>query len=336
MSTTTRIEVGDGSQTAEVRREARKIAESIGFDATRAERVAIVATEVSTNLWKHAKGGEVLLTAFENGAGGMSILGLDRGPGMENLSHCMEDGFSTSGSAGQGLGAIVRLSDRADFYSVPSKGSAVLARWDAELAAPARKSAGSVVVGGINVSKPGQDVSGDSWGYSSADGRTTILVADGLGHGADARVASKEAVRIFLGNPEMPLRALIERVHQALRSTRGAAVAVARIDEGRQVVTYAGAGNIAGHIQTPLGATHHMVSGNGTAGHQMDKLQEFTYPWSEYSILVMHSDGLSTSTGIAKSYTGLSAHTPAIIAGVLYRDFKRGYDDATVIVAKAA
>ena len=51
-------------------------------------------------------------------------------------------------------------------------------------------------------------------------------------------------------------------------------------------------------------------------------------------MLVMHSDGLSTNTGLEK-HSGLALHDPSLIAGVLYRDFTRRNDDATVVVAKA-
>jgi hypothetical protein len=49
--------------------------------------------------------------------------------------------------------------------------------------------------------------------------------------------------------------------------------------------------------------------------------------------LVLHSDGLGTRWNL-NAYPGLSAHHPSLIAGVLYRDFKRGTDDVTVLVAK--
>ena len=61
---------------------------------------------------------------------------------------------------------------------------------------------------------------------------------------------------------------------------------------------------------------------------------DFSYAWPEDGLLVLHSDGLSTSTGL-ESYPGLAARDPVLIAGVLYRDFSRGRDDATVVVAKA-
>ncbi len=76
-----------------------------------------------------------------------------------------------------------------------------------------------------------------------------ILLADGLGHGLEAHVAASEAVRILRLHPDLPPGALLQRVHGALRSsTRGAAVAVARIDLALNQVTFAGVGNIAARI----------------------------------------------------------------------------------------
>jgi hypothetical protein len=93
-------------------------------------------------------------------------------------------------------------------------------------------------------------------------------------------------------------------------------------------------GNIAARIYDGSLSRHNLVSLNGTAGHQCERIQEFNYPWPEDGLLILHSDGLSTSTGL-ETYPGLAARDPALIAGVLYRDFCRGRDDATVVVVKA-
>jgi hypothetical protein len=74
---------------------------------------------------------------------------------------------------------------------------------------------------------------------------------------------------------------------------------------------------------------------NGTVGHQIPRLREFAYAWPEDGILVLHSDGLATGTSL-ENQSALGARDPGLIAGVLYRDFSRGADDATVVVAKAA
>jgi hypothetical protein len=49
----------------------------------------------------------------------------------------------------------------------------------------------------------------------------------------------------------------------------------------------------------------------------------------------MHSDGLS-SRWTLESYPGLKQRDSTLIAAVLYRDFGRSRDDATVLVVKEA
>ena len=336
MSTAVSISVEESSKTGETRRTAREMALGLGMDEGGAEQVAIVATEACTNLLKHATRGQILLqtTTEESEAIPMlELLAVDQGPGMNNLDQCLQDGFSTGGSPGQGLGAIQRMSKQSDIYTLPGKGTAVLARW--WLSRNGYKPAGTVRLGAVNVSKPGQDVCGDAWGSVRNHGDVVIVVADGLGHGTEAKMASIEAVRQLYENPEMPPKALLARIHQALRSTRGAAVAIASIDSTRGKLTYAGVGNISARIYAGSESRQNLVSLNGTAGHQCERIQEFSYPWPEDGLLILHSDGLVTGTGL-EPYPGLAARDPALIAAVLYRDFCRGRDDATVVVVKAA
>jgi hypothetical protein len=75
------------------------------------------------------------------------------------------------------------------------------------------------------------------------------------------------------------------------------------------------------------------VSQHGIAGQNMRRIEEYTYPWTEQTVLVMHSDGINTRLDLA-AYPGLSSVTPASWPAVLYRDFARGRDDATVVVAR--
>ena len=73
-----------------------------------------------------------------------------------------------------------------------------------------------------------------------------------------------------------------------------------------------------------------MISHNGTLGHIAKRMQAFDYPIAGPPVVVLHSDGLGTSWQLEK-YPGLTACDPALIAGVLYRDFNRGRDDVTVL-----
>jgi serine phosphatase RsbU (regulator of sigma subunit) len=228
----------------------------------------------------------------------------------------------------------VRLSTESDFYSDVNRGMALLARWSA----PGSDDNGhgdrtALRIGAVNVCKPGQEVCGDSWGVEQTENECVVLVADGLGHGAEAQAASLEAVRMLHANPQLPPAEILHRVHLALRSSRGAAVSVARIDRGKGTLTFAGVGNVSAQIYSGAQPRQHLVSINGTAGHQVQRIREFSYPWPDDGMLLMHSDGLATHTGLEK-HAGLALHDASLIAGVLYRDFTRRNDDATVVVAK--
>jgi hypothetical protein len=65
----------------------------------------------------------------------------------------------------------------------------------------------------------------------------------------------------------------------------------------------------------------------------MRRLQTFSYDWPHGSLLVMHTDGVNTRWGLSR-YAGLQSHQPDVIAGVLFRDFRRGVDDATAVVTR--
>jgi hypothetical protein len=159
------------------------------------------------------------------------------------------------------------------------------------------------------------------------------MVSDGLGHGQLAAEASWEAQRILHDHGSYGPAALLEAIHASLRKTRGAAVAIAEVDVGRQQVVFAGVGNISARIMM-VEKTQHLVSYNGIVGHHVHKIQTFTYPWLADALLVMHSDGLLTRWDIDAD-PGLQVRHPSLIAGVLLRHAARGRDDVTVVFAKA-
>jgi hypothetical protein len=159
----------------------------------------------------------------------------------------------------------------------------------------------------------------------------TITVVDGLGHGPAAATAAVAAVRVAKENAGRPIEEIMHAAHGALRPTRGAAMAIARIYLSRRKLDFVGIGNIGAAV---LGdATRRTVSIGGIVGHEMRKVQTFSYPWDGSSQLIMYSDGINSSWGV-DNYPGLVKREPDLIAAVLYRDFCRGTDDATVVVAK--
>lgn len=325
--------VRDPSQVAEARRGAVALAQAQGFGEEDAGRVAIVATELATNLLKHGTGGELLVGSYEDRTGsGVECLALDRGAGMADVEASLRDGHSTSGSPGTGLGAVARGSHAVDIYSRPGLGTAILARL--QQGRPAgTKPPGEPVFGAVNLPKPGEEACGDAWCQRAHADGLKLMVADGLGHGPLAAAAAHGAVTVFLAEHARAPGAIIERMHEALRATRGAAISVADIDLRRGSVVFAGIGNVAGALVGEDGSARRMVSHNGTVGHVAKRVQEFTYPFEGTPLVVLCSDGLGTSWTL-EAYPGLVRRHPTLIAGVLYRDFGRGRDDVTVLVAR--
>src|SRR5262249_58644541 len=124
-----RVRATDASQAPGDRRAAIQMAHGLGLSETEMGALELVVTEAATNLVKHAQAGQLLLRALDEAEGpGVELLALDTGPGMANVGQCLQDGYSTTGSHGTGLGAITRLATLSDLYSVPGQGTALLAR----------------------------------------------------------------------------------------------------------------------------------------------------------------------------------------------------------------
>jgi anti-sigma regulatory factor (Ser/Thr protein kinase) len=301
-----------------------------GFGETDSGRVALVATELATNILKHGNGGEILVGAYGEGSDtGIELIALDKGRGIPNVAASLADGYSTAGTAGKGLGAVVRQSHFVDIASWPGHGAAVLARL--KPGPPPEGSSDTSRIGAVSIPKLGEDVCGDSWSVSVGPEETTLLVADGLGHGPDAAEAAVEAVRLFhrFNGHRPPV--LLDYIHGGLRATRGAAVSVARFQPASGKMIYTGVGNVAG-VLASNGQLRRMVSMPGTAGHNARKIQAFEYPFTA-GLVILHSDGLASSWTLER-YPNLAARHPTLIAAVLYRDLTRHRDDATVLVAK--
>ncbi|WP_142848671.1 ATP-binding protein [Telmatospirillum sp. J64-1] len=326
-----RIPVKDQSEVGEARRQVQAMARSLGFDETEAGRAAIAATEAATNLVKHAGGGDILARPVSRGDTlGLEILALDKGRGIANLAQSMADGYSTAGSPGTGLGALMRQSQEFDIYAPTGKGTVVLARLWRHGVIPPR---GPAEASAISLPMTGESVCGDSWAVLPRPDGIRVMVADGLGHGSFAAQAALEAQRIFSNYGHQRLEALMDSLHRALKPTRGAAIAIAELDYGLGNATFCGVGNIAAALLGPSGVRR-LVSTNGTVGHSMRKILGVSYPCDRQTLLVMHSDGLGGQVSL-DSYPGLTMRDSAIIAGVLFRDLPHRHDDHTLLVAKA-
>jgi anti-sigma regulatory factor (Ser/Thr protein kinase) len=329
----TTIEVTEQSQVAEVRRAATAMGLAQGLSEEDIARAALVATEASTNLVKYGKNGTVTLTRIvDEGAGGIQLVTLDRGPGFSDFHASARDGYSTGGSLGIGLGAMMRASDLFEVYTAAGQGSAFLTRIVRDRVAPPASGA-RLALGFRRAAMRGQIECGDAWAHASCGRWERLCIVDGLGHGPLAAIASAAAIAAFraAGDDDTPVE-IIQRCHAALAGTRGAVMAVVAIDVEARRFLFAGVGNIAGLV---LGASsaHTLLSTQGIVGHRMRSLRLVEHSWSAGDAVILSSDGLSGRWNLAR-YPGLMHRHAMLVASVLFRDFARDTDDATVLVAK--
>jgi anti-sigma regulatory factor (Ser/Thr protein kinase) len=320
----------EASQIAAARRGGNDLATAMGFDDIQAGRLALVVTEAATNILKHAQEGQILMRGLRDGdVNGVEVLALDNGPGIGNFSASQADGVSTTGTPGTGLGAMQRLADAFDIYTASGNGTAiVMTVW----AVAGHRCGAAYECGAVLVPIPGEDVCGDDW-LLCADGQSlTLMVADGLGHGPEAHLASRSATELLPEHPGQSPSRLLDLAHGALRITRGAAIAVASVSIATGKLAFTGVGNIAACLYLP-DARRPLMSHNGIVGHNMRRPQQFDLPWQADAFLIMHSDGLGTQWNL-DHYPGLAHRHAALIAGVLFRDFFRGRDDVSVVVLR--
>lgn len=320
------LELDQNADVGVVRRRCQLLAAELGLSETRAADAALVATELATNVIKHAQhGGALIGTVRDPDRSGLAVVAWDRGPGM-NVAACLRDGMSTAGTAGAGLGAIARIASHWEAFSQPGKGSVVLA----QVLARGTVAAPRLEVAALAVPYPGERRCGDGWDVHHRDDLITVLVCDGLGHGDGAADASAAVIASFRGDPDAGLSEILDRAHHAARPTRGAACTLVRIDRAARTATIAGVGNV--QAWTYADSLRPLVTQHGTLGQVMPRLREEQYAFPPGATLILHSDGLKSRLAI--DAPALLGHSASTIASVAWRDCTRGRDDATVVVLK--
>jgi hypothetical protein len=266
----------------------------------------------------------LLRIAREDGRPGIEMVTIDAGPGLRDAAAALRDGHSTSGTLGIGLGAISRLADFCDLYSVPNHGTALVARFWTE------SHPGTVPYAGLVRPITGESECGDVFGAVEAEGQLTGVLCDGLGHGPLAASAAMEAVTAVLEDPAAEPAALVERAHRRMTHTRGGALAV--VQATGQAVRFAGLGNIAAVILAD-GTRRGMLSVPGIAGHQARTIRQFEYTAPPGAAIILYSDGISGRWEPA-ALPALNARDPLLVAATLLAQAGSRRDDAGVLVLK--
>src|ERR1700674_2102792 len=117
--------VGEWSDVAIPPHRARRLAREHGAEPRRAGEVAIVVSELASNIVKYGVRGEIAIHVVTSAGGGdarLTVVARDIGPPIHDLATALRDGhddrgpldaavLAQRGGLGTGLGAVARLSD---------------------------------------------------------------------------------------------------------------------------------------------------------------------------------------------------------------------------------
>ncbi|CAL9388376.1 ATP-binding protein [Streptomyces sp. Tu 3180] len=323
----------DVALAAAARRQAAQLARGLCFSEDRVARVELCVTEMATNLLKHAHDGSLALRVVRtDGRAAVECLSLDNGPGIDDLHRALLDGTSTAGSLGIGMGAIGRLADVSGVHSLHGRGTVVQARFWTDGQVPAPR---PVEAGGLTRPISGERMCGDTWSVRTANGHgpdaLLLMMCDGLGHGPLAARAAERAGSAFRESTRTSPADVLQDVHQNLRGTRGAAVAIALVDVAARRVRLSGVGNVTALVAT-ADTRHGLLSMPGIVGVQMPRPRTFEAAFPPGAALVMHTDGLSGRWKPA-DFPGLFAQAPVVAAAQILNQAAVRRDDAGVVVA---
>lgn len=325
------VAVTEQSQVGQAQRRALEMGRRAGLQGEVLDRLALVATEIATNLARHAVDGELLVGPTEgHEPRGCRVIGVDTGPGVPSIDKALEDGFTTATrdrGIGGGLGAIRRMSDCFDIHS-DAQGTTVVAG-----VAPGLKDDPPPLVAGLTVPMPGTEAGGDAWAMRRGRDSTLVALFDVLGHGPNAAEVAETAVDAFLSDEHRGLEAVDAALSRALTSSRGAALVLVEVPHGEGPLRATGVGNIRGEVVS--GASRKgIVSAAGIAGQMSRGKAVLDYEWGPGAALILSTDGLRDRPG-EPFPPGLLYRSPLVVAATLYRRRRRGTDDSGIVVVRA-
>ncbi|WP_344646311.1 SpoIIE family protein phosphatase [Streptomyces durmitorensis] len=289
------------------------------------DQAAVLASELASNLDKHARGGTLYIRPLPLG-GGLEILAADRGPGMPEIERCLTDGYTTTGTMGAGLGAVTRIATHFTIRTDAEMGTLACAR----LALPEQPQAARQPAGLICVPADREQHCGDACAIIDADRTRTMIVIDGLGHGPHAAEAAQTALRSFHAVVDRPLTHILTALHRSLRRTRGAAVGILRL--GAEKAEYCGIGNVRAVAISPHQVHHRLTGQPGVVGWNIPAPQSHRFPLAPGTTAVLHSDGIDSR------WTHVPPHfllrlPPSLLAGAVAHHHRSTRDDAAVLAA---
>jgi anti-sigma regulatory factor (Ser/Thr protein kinase)/serine/threonine protein phosphatase PrpC len=340
------LQIDNISDVGICRRKAVNLASQIGFDEVKTGEVAIMVTEMVTNVIKHGGGkGKVVICQFRDAQDhkAIEVWCCDSGSGIHDFQDAIKDGISAKDSLGIGMGSIRRLSDEMqinpdlgkEFKDTFFAGNPIYKNCIRTLKyVPNKHWIGTnkmLEIGAASRCKPGEILNGDSYVVSHVKPHLCIAaVLDGLGHGKEANMASQLAREQIILKSELPLDALMQHIHRSLRGTRGSTIGLMRLDTKLRKLTFSGIGNIESFLLTS-DEKRSLLSFGGIMGHNMRTPRIFEYEFNPGDSICMYSDGITTRWKIED--LDWSDH-PQKNAETIINQYSRLNDDATVLIIR--
>lgn len=318
-----------------LRSKLRAVSRRMGFSDTKREHMELVCNEMVTNHIKYAEGnGLVQIWEASDPAPALDLFAFDYGKGIPNVPNAVQDGYTTAGTMGKGLGAIRRLSDASEIYSLPVEhagdcdwhGTAVWSRFYC------RDSDTAYIHDLGTYTRAYQDSSynGDLIQVRTGESKTRWLHMDGLGHGREAAEVVGN-IGQFL-DAETPVDGLMQRLSIQLQGTRGAVAMISEVDHQEQTMTICGVGDMVAHLVS-RGEKKAISFSPGVLGHAHRTLETFSFPFPDQALLITASDGLRRSMTL-RTFPDLWRLHPQIIALVLGQVMGRHNDDRSVFTIR--
>jgi len=175
---------------------------------------------------------------------------------------------------------------------------------------------------------PGERECGDQWAGETRGDETTLILADGLGHGPEAAAVARRVVAIALERLALPVAEILATCHAELRGSRGAAVTIVRCFAREGRLSHCGVGNVevTGITRVPV----RPISTPGIVGVRARKFVETTYLLHPGDLLLLYTDGVSSRLSLER----FRALEPSAMVDAILAQHAKEHDDAACIVVR--
>jgi serine/threonine-protein kinase RsbT len=117
-----------------IRQLVRELTKQFKFDQFASAAMTTATSELSRNVWVHAKSGLARVSVLREGDRiGLEVVLVDHGPGIADLNRALAGGYSTANSLGLGLSGTRRLVDEFKIDTESGRGTTIVIRkWKKE------------------------------------------------------------------------------------------------------------------------------------------------------------------------------------------------------------